>query len=200
MFEKEKKIEKKAIKFIRLEEKFIDYEWNHYKTILIIMIILLTLESYLTGSLQIFFERLGEYGYIGGFVSGFLYTYSITTPFAIAAFLILTKTLDFWILIIIGTIGGLVGEYFIYDFSKKEAGKSVKISKNKKIKIPEIKSKFLIKISPLIAAIIIATPIPDEFVAFLFGIEKYSLKKFLIFTFVCKLIGTFLIVYIGTLL
>ena len=126
------KEKKRIIKFVKREERFINYEWNHYKTILILAIILLTLKSYLTGSLQQFFNSLGNYGYIGSFVSGFFYTYSITTPFAVAAFFILAKNLNIWLLTILGSLGGLIGEYFIYDFAKKEAGKSVKISKNRK--------------------------------------------------------------------
>jgi uncharacterized membrane protein YdjX (TVP38/TMEM64 family) len=194
------KTEKKAIKFIRYEERFINYEWNHYKTVLIILIVLLTLESYLSGTLQKFFNSLGEYGYIGGFIAGFLYSYGVTTPFAIAAFVVLAKQLDIWLLIILGSLGGLIGEYFIYDFAKKESGKSLRIYKNKTIKIPEIKSKLFRRLSPLIAGLIIATPIPDEFLAFLFGIEKYRLRDFLILTIIFKLIGTFLIVGLGRII
>lgn len=191
------KTEEKIKKFVKKEERFINYEWNYYKTLLITIIILLTLESYLSGSLQKFFDELGNYGYIGSFVSGFLFTYGVTTPFALAAFFILAENLNIWLLTLLGSLGGLIGEYFIYDFAKKESGKSIKISKNKRIRVPEIKSKFLRKISILIAAIIIATPIPDEFVAALFGIEKYKLRDFLIFTFICKFIGILFIVGLG---
>ena len=194
------KTKKEAMKFITYEERFINYEWNHYKTILILVIILLTLESYLTGTLQKFFNSLGSYGYLGSFVSGFLYSYGVTTPFAIAAFFVLAKNLNIWLLTILGSFGGLIGEYFIYYFAKKETGKSVKIYKNKKIKIPEIKSRLLRRLSPLIAGVVIATPIPDELLAFLFGIEKYRLRDFLILTFVFKLLGTFLIVGLGTII
>lgn len=191
------KIERKAIKFVKREEKFINYEWNHYKIILIIIIILLTLETYLTGSLQRFFNSLGNYGYIGSFISGFLFTYGVTTPFAIAAFFILAESLNIWLLTLLGSFGGLIGEYFIYDFAKKETGKTIKIYKNKKIKLPQIKSKMLKTLSPLIAGLIIATPIPDEFLAVLFGIEKYKLRDFLILTFICKFIGILFIVGLG---
>jgi uncharacterized membrane protein YdjX (TVP38/TMEM64 family) len=194
---KVKKIEKNVEKLIRREERLINYEWNHYKTILLIIVILLTLESYLTGSLQQFFSSLGTYGYLGSFISGFLFTYGVTTPFSIAAFFILAENLNIWLLTISGAFGGLIGDYFIYDFARKEAGKSVKISKNKKIKLPEIKSKFLRKISPLLAAIVIATPIPDELVGILFGIERYRLRDFLILSFTCKFLGILLIVGLG---
>jgi len=179
------------------EVKLIEYEWKHYNTILIILVILLTLETFLNGSLEIFLRSLSTYGYLGGFISGFLFTYGITTPFAIATLFILAENLNIWILTLIGTLGGLIGEYFIYESVKKEAGKSIKIYKNKKIKLPEIKSKFLKKISPLIAGLIIATPIPDEFIAVLFGIEKYKLKEFLLLTFIFKFIGILFITGLG---
>jgi len=191
------KAKRKAIKFIRYEERFVNYEWNHYKTVLIILMILLTLESYLTGSLQKFFNSIGEYGYVGSFAAGFLYSYGVTTPFAVAAFLVLSKNLNIWILTLLGTLGGLLGEYFIYDFAKKEAGKSLRFYRGRELKMPKVKSKLLKRLSPLIAGIVIATPIPDEFLAFLFGIEDYKLRDFLILTFFSKLIGTFLIVGLG---
>ena len=182
--------EKRAIHLLK-------YEWNHYKTLLIVFIAILTLELYLSGYLQIFLESMGKYGYLGGFVAGFLYTFGITTPFAVAATFILAEILNIWILTFLSSLGGVLSELIIYVFAREESGKSIKISKNRKIKIPEIKSKLLIKLSPLIAGIIIATPIPDEFASILFGIEKYKLRNFLIFTFVCKFIGTLLIVALG---
>ena len=182
------------------EVKLIEYEWKHYKTILIILVILLTLETFLDGSLQNFLKGLATYGYLGGFVAGFLFTYGITTPFAIAMLFILAESLNIWILTLIGTLGGLISEYFIYKFAINEAGKKIKIFGSKKIKLPEIKSKFLKKISPLIAGLIIASPIPDEFAAVLFGVEKYKLRDFLILTFIFKFIGILFIVGLGKII
>ena len=186
-----KETAKKEIRLIR-------YEWNHHKTILITIISILTLFSYLDGSLGMFFNSLGNYEYAGGFFAGFLYTFGATTPFAVVAFLILAENLNIWILTILGSLGGLISEYIIYDIAKIEAGKTIKIKK-KKIRL-QIKSKFLRKISPLIAGIIIATPIPDEFASILFGIEKYKLRDFLILTFVCKFVGILLIVGLGKII
>jgi len=175
----------------------VEYEWKHYKIILIILIAVLTTESYLTGYLPLFLDGLGKYGYAGGFVSGFLYTFGITTPIALASFFVLAKDLNIWILTILGSIGGLLSEYFIYDFAKKEARKTIKIYENKKIKLPEVRSGFLKKLSPLIAGFILASPIPDEFAAVLFGVEQYRLRDFLIITFVFKFIGILFIVGLG---
>jgi len=175
----------------------IKYEWNHYKTALLIFVLLLTVTLYITGYLQYFLERLGSFGYLGGFVSGFLYTFGASTPFAVATFFILAEDLNIWLLVVLGSVGGLFSEYAIYMLAKREARKTIKIFKKRKINLPKINSKFIKKISPLIAGIIIATPIPDEFAAVLFGVERYRLRYFLLLTFVSKFIGIFLIVGLG---
>jgi len=159
----------------------------------------LTIESYLTGVLQYFLDNLGSYGYLGGFAAGFLYTFGITTPFAIASFFVLAGQLDTWVLTILGSLGGVLSEYFIYEFAKKEARKTIMVYRNRKIRIPQIKSALLRRISPLIAGLIIASPIPDEFAAALFGCERYRLRDFLMITFAFKMIGIFLIVELGTI-
>jgi len=192
--------EKEIEKFLRREEKFIEYEWRSYNTLAILFIFLLTIYLALSGLLQEFLLSLGKYGYIGGFISGMLFTYGITTPLAMAAFFILSKILDIWLLTFLGAIGGVITEYTIYRFARNEVGKTIKIYKNKKIKFPEIKSKLIHKLSPLIAGIIIASPIPDELVAILFATEKYEIKKFLILTFIFKFIGIFVLVDLGRFL
>jgi len=194
-----KKIEKKAIKFVKSEEKLIIYEWNHYKTILIIMIIFLTLESYLTGSLEKFLNSLGNYEYLGAVLAGFFYTYGATTAFSVATFFILAKILNPWISALLGALGSIVSEYIIYNFVSEKSGKIIKIH-NKKYKIPEIKSKFVKKISPLIAGFIIASPLPDELAAIFLGAEKYDRKKFILLAFIFNFIGILFIVALGRIL
>jgi len=177
---------------IEKDVKVLKYEWNHYKTILFIIVIILTLELYLTGYLEYFLGSLGNYGYLGGLISGFLYTFGVSTPFAVASFFILAQSLNMWLLIILGSLGGLLSEYIMYNFVKCE---TVEICKKRKIKL-KVSSNFK-KLSYLMAGLIIATPIPDEFVAVLFGIENFRLRDFLILTFVSKFIGIFFIVFLG---
>jgi len=146
----------------------------------------------MTGYLEYFLGSLGNYGYLGGLISGFLYTFGVSTPFAVASFFILAESLNMWLLIILGSLGGLVSEYIIYKLAKCE---TEKVCKKRKIKL-KINSN-LKKLSFLIAGLIIATPIPDEFVAVLFGIENFKLRDFLLLTFVFKFIGIFFIVFLG---
>jgi hypothetical protein len=171
--------------FVKREERLIEHEWNHYKTILIIIIAALTLESYITGSLQSFLLILGDYEYLGAFMAGFFYTYGATTPFAIAVFFVLAENLNPFALAFAGGLGSIFSEYLIYMFARNQAECIIR-----KTKIaPLFKNRYIVKFSPLIAGLIIASPLPDEFAAAFMGIEKYDLKKFIILTFVFNMIG-----------
>lgn len=180
---------KKEKRIIEKEEKLIKYEWNHYKTILIIIVIALTLESYITGSLEAFLSSLGQYEYLGAFFAGFFYTYGATTPFAIAVFFVLSQSLNPFLLALVGAFGSIFSEYMIYTFSKNQVRKAIG-----KTKIaPLLKNKYVIKFSPVIAGIIIASPLPDELAAAFLGAAKYDLKKFLALTFAVNIIAILII-------
>jgi len=193
----EKKIKKKTRDFIVREERFVKYEWGHYNILLFILVLLLTIEALLTGSLQRFLSSMGDYGYYGAILAGFFYTYGATSPFSIAAFFILAKISNPWALAFLGALSSIMSEYIIYEAVRIETEKTVRSHKIKGLKIPKIKSKLLKKLSPIIAMLIIASPLPDELAAALLGAENYDIKKFIALTFISNFIGILFIVEIG---
>jgi uncharacterized membrane protein YdjX (TVP38/TMEM64 family) len=191
------KIEKKTLKFIEREEKYVKYEWSHYNILLFILILFLTIEAISTGSLQIFLSNLGNYGYFGAILAGFFYTYGATSPFSVATFFILAKISNPWLLAFLGALSSIISECVIYEVVRIETEKTIRSHKIKGLKIPKIKSKFLKKLSPLIAVFIIASPLPDELAAALLGAENYDIKKFIVLTFISNFIGILFIVGLG---
>jgi hypothetical protein len=191
------KEEKKAIKFVKKEERLINYEWSHYNIILFVLIILLTIEAFLTGSLEKFLLSMGKYGYFGAILAGFFYTYGATSPFSVATFFILAKMSNPLILAFLGALSSIISEFIIYEAVKIETKKTIKNHKIKGLKIPKIKSKFLKKLSPVIAVLIIASPLPDELAAALLGAENYDIKKFILLTFISNFIGILFIIELG---
>ena len=164
--------------------KLIRYEWNYWKTFLLTVILFLTLLLIFTGYLERFLYNIKNYGYIGAFFAGFLFSETLTITFSIAVFYILAKEgLSPWLISLTGAFGGTVANYIMFRYLRKKSGKVIKIH-NHRFKVPEIKSKFIKKISFLIAGIIIATPLPNELIAALFGLEKYDTKKYLLLSFV----------------
>jgi len=190
-------IKSKTKKIIKEEKKFIRYEWKHYNTILFFLVLLLTLESFLTGSLERFLQNLGKYEYIGAIFAGFFYTYGITSPFSVAAFFILADMLDIWLLAFLGALSSIVSEFIIYDFTRIETKKLLKSQKIRGWKIPKLKYTSLKKLSLIIAGLIIASPLPDELAAVLLGSENYDYKKFLVLAFIFNFLGILFIVGLG---
>jgi len=187
----------KTKKIIESEEKFIKYEWKYYHTILFLLVLLLTLESFLTGSLERFLQNLGEYEYIGAVFAGFFYTYGVTSPFSVAAFFILADKMNIWLLAFLGALSSIVSEFIIYDFTSIETKKLLKSRKFKGWKIPKLKYTFLKKLSFIVAGFIIASPLPDELAAVLLGSENYDYKKFLVLAFIFNFLGILFIVGLG---
>ena len=196
---KENKKMKKIKKFVKSEKEYIKYEWHYWNTLLTALVLFLTLNLFLTGSLTSFLHSIKNYGYIGAYFAGLLFSDAITVAFSIAIFFTFVEEgLSPWLLSFIGAFGAMTADYVIFNFFKNKSGKNIKIY-NKKYKIPEIKSKFLKKISPLIAGIIFASPLPDELVAVIFGFEHYSIKKYLLLSFVFNFLGILLIALLGAI-
>jgi uncharacterized membrane protein YdjX (TVP38/TMEM64 family) len=123
-----------------------------------------------------------------------------TTVLATTTLFYLGKSLNIFLLALIGALGATASDFIMYEFVKEEAGKTIWNFRGRKIKIPRIRNKFLIKISPLIVAILIATPLPDELAMLLFGLEKYETKKFIIYVYILKFIGIFAVVGAGKII
>jgi hypothetical protein len=190
-------IEKEAIKIIDEEEKYIVYEWKRYEGLLFFLVTLLTIESILTGSLQSFLMDMGKYEYFGVMLAGFFYTYGATTPFSIAAFFILAENLNPWIIATFGALCTIPSEFMIYSFTRIETKKLLRSHKIRGFKMPVKKSKLIKRLSPLIACIIIASPLPDELAAVFLGCENYDRKKFILLAFLSNFIGILFIVWLN---
>ena len=191
------KRDNKIKKFVESEKKFIVYEWHYWSTLLAAIVLLLTTDLILTGSLFSFLHSIKDYGYFGSFFAGLLFSDAITVTFSIAMFFTLAEEgLNPWLLSFIGALGAMTADYLIFTLVSKKSGKSIKIH-NKEYKIPEIKSKFIKKISPLIAGLIFASPLPDELAVVLFGLEHYDVKKYLVLSLTFNFLGILLVVLLG---
>jgi hypothetical protein len=186
-----------AKRIVECEERFVRYEWRRYNTILFFLVLLVTLESVLSGTLQVFLQNLGSYGYLGGILAGFFYTYGVTSPFSIATFFILAESLNPWMLAFLGALASLVSEFIIYDFSRLECKRLLRSHKLMGLRIPKIKSNILKKLSPILAGFIIASPLPDELAAVLLGSENYGIKKFMVMAFAFNFLGILIVIGLG---
>jgi uncharacterized membrane protein YdjX (TVP38/TMEM64 family) len=188
-------------------EKIEDFEWKH-KNLIILLISILVAHFILSSQIvEDFFANAGAFGYLDSFIVGMLFPHGFTTIPATAAFIILSKTFNPVILALLGALGGVISDYLIFRFFGKRIISGFEeiisdISKKLKNDIEKfrkriMRSKALHYIIPLFAGFIIASPLPDEMVAVLFGSVKFKTRTFLMFSFIFHFIGILILLLIG---
>ena len=143
-----------------------------------------------------------DYGYIGALFAGLFFSYGITTPIAIAVFVLLGATLNPILLGLIGGLGAMFSDWTMFTLLRKTLVREVKgMTNNPRIKAFKKTGLFrlLSKGTPLAAGIIIASPLPDELAVALFGFSKIKTKYFLLLSYVCNTIGLIVIAWLGSL-
>jgi len=143
-------------------------------------------------------------GYVGVFVSGMLYTYGFTTPFATALLLIFGGEVNIFAGAILAGVGAVLSDLFIFEFIRKSFSDEIstfsheKLVKGIKKHIPTSLQRPLIL---LIAALLFASPVPDELAVSLLATQKrLSAKAFMMFSYISNTIGILIIMYLGSLL
>ncbi|MBS3104646.1 hypothetical protein J4234_00140 [Candidatus Woesearchaeota archaeon] len=143
-------------------------------------------------------------GYSGTFVAGLIFAYGFTAAPATAIFLILAEHQNIYIASLIGGLGSLVGDLFIFSFIRSSFIDEIrKLSRENAVlyinhKTPNIFKKYLL---PVVAGFIIASPLPDEIGVSLLAVSKnISMKIFSAISYMLNTAGIFVILMIGSAL
>ena len=178
------------------------FEFKHHNMIFLIVSVILAYVLVNTPVVYRAIESIGGFGHIGSFVAGSLFTYGLTTAPATAALFILGKTLQNPFLVaLVGAAGAVVSDYLIFRFVRgrliEEIEETEKEILGRKIRIKIDPKGFAAKFIPVIAGLIIASPLPDEFGVAVFGAAKIRTRKFLQYAFFFNFIGIFIIASLG---
>ena len=143
-------------------------------------------------------------GYPGTFVAGMLFTYGFTSAPATAIFLILAQHQNIYIASLIGGLGALIGDLFIFSFIRSSFTNEIrKLSRERIVKyfngrLPGRLKEYLL---PVAAGFIIASPLPDEIGVTLLAASKViSTKIFSVVSYLLNTAGIFVILYIGKII
>ena len=147
-------------------------------------------------------------GYPAAFISGLLFSYGLTAPVATVAIFNIGHSLNPFLIAFIGAFGAVLSDYIIFRFVRDRlAGEILSLSREiNKLRKPisslvleeELivrlwkrisRSKIWHVIIPVIAGFIIASPLPDELGAALFGAIKFDAKKFVIISYLLNFTG-----------
>ncbi len=144
-----------------------------------------------------FLLNLGELGYIGAFLGGTLFVSTFTVATGAVVLLVLAERLSPVEIGIIAGLGAVVGDFTIFRFIKDNLIAEVTpiyngLGGSHVTKM--LHSKYFSWTLPVIGAIIIASPFPDEIGVSLIGISKMKTYQFLIVSFILNAVGIFLVV------
>lgn len=145
-----------------------------------------------------FLLNLGSFGYIGAFIAGTLFVSTFTVATGAVILLVLAESLSPIEIGIVAGLGAVVGDFTIFRFIKNNLTQELTLIYNhidgnhhlQKI----LHSKYFSWTLPVIGAIIIASPLPDEIGVSLMGISRMSTFRFLLLSFVLNAVGIFLVV------
>ena len=147
-----------------------------------------------------FIKNLGALGYAGAFFAGLFFVSTYT--FVPAGYLLfeVAKYLNPLEIAIAAGIGSMIGDYIIFRVIRDHVIHELKPYLSS-IGTPKVRRLFRTPyfawLLPLSGAIIIASPLPDEFGVGLIGASKMKNHHFLVVSFLLNAVGIFLVVLLA---
>lgn len=143
-------------------------------------------------------QHLGNLGYIGAFLSGILFVSTFTVSSSIIILLILAETLSPIEIGIVAGAGAVVGDIVIFRFVKNDLAREMKqlyhVFDRKHHLKKVFHTKYFSWTLPVVGALLIASPLPDELGVSLMGLSKLHTSQFLIVSFLLNSLGIFLVI------
>ena len=147
-----------------------------------------------------FRQLLIDSGYLSMFISGVFYAYGFTAAPAIAFIVILSKRLNLFAAGIVGGLGALLGDFLMFEFIRFSFKDEIeKLSKERIVlwtgtHIPAKIKRYLFL---LLAAVMIASPLPDEIGVSLMAASNISPRNFTWIDYLLNTSGIFVILFFG---
>ncbi|HEY4482920.1 MAG TPA: hypothetical protein VI953_01975 [Candidatus Paceibacterota bacterium] len=149
-----------------------------------------------SGLLEELLYSLGKTRALESLIAGLFFTSAFTTAFSIAAISKLAVGASVLWIAFFGAIGAVLGDAFLLTLMRGRLATDIKamLGRSTVGKIKHILHARLFRIfSPFIGALIIASPLPDEFGLAIFGLSSLSRNYFILFSFLANFTGILVI-------
>ncbi len=182
------------------EVKDINRRWKHWhykNTAFLVLSVVVFFFLADTPYVKNTIEYIGSFGYIGAFFAGILFVSVFTVaPASVVLFYLAEDLNPVGVAVAAGT-GGVVGDYLIYRYMKDrifEELRPVFMDHGGKPLRKLFRTPYFAWAVPLIGAIIIASPLPDEVGLGMMGLAKIKVWQLLGTLFILDAVGIFLII------
>lgn len=143
-----------------------------------------------------FLLSLGQLEYLGAFIAGTLFVSTFTAATGGLTLLILAQNLPLFPLGVAAGLGALIGDLLIFRFVRDGLSTEVENIYEKfggKHLSHLLHTKYFHWTLPLIGALLIASPLPDEVGVSLMGISRMKIHQFMAISFVLNTAGIIVI-------
>lgn len=155
---------------------------------------------------QSFLLNLGNLGYLGAFIAGCLFVSVFTVATSAVVLLVLSEKLSPLTIGLLAGLGAVLGDYLIFRYIKDNLISEIRPIYNnlggsyiKRVFKVTFKTKYFGWLLPIIGAIIVASPLPDEVGISMIGFSgNLKTYQFLLVSFILNAIGIFIIVSAST--
>jgi len=159
---------------------------------IVILSILIAVILAKTGVLESLITSTKEVRFIGSFIAGILFVFIFTAAPATVVLGEIAQSNSVITVALIGGLGALMGDILIFRFVKDKLSKDmsdlIKTSKSERL-ASMVKMRGLRWVGPLIGALIIALPLPDEIGIAMLGLSKMGNSLFIPLSFVLNSAG-----------
>ncbi|MDA1169365.1 MAG: hypothetical protein O3A36_03435 [bacterium] len=167
--------------------------WYAYTTILSFVLVFIAITAFPTQEILL---DLGLAGPIGALFAGMLFVSSFTAiigTFFIAA---LAEAMPLWQLVLIGGLGASLIDVLLFHLVRHtvfEEMKPLMYKWRRRHFMRVLHSKYISWTVPLLGALIIISPLPDEIGVSMLGISNLNTRKFAVLSFALNCFGVFLV-------
>lgn len=168
-----------------------------FKTIIFILSLIFAWYLIRNGILDNLVLKVLPIKFAAEFLAGMFYSSFLTAPISLAMIIVLSQNNNPITLAILAGLGAATADLLIVKFFRKKIAKEVNLVSHElhlqkaSAFLKKLKMEFVI---PLIGAMIIASPLPDELGLLMLGVSKLKYYEIAILTFVLNTAGILLIV------
>lgn len=178
--------------------------WNRYRYKHLTYFVVSILVVVVLMRFQFFHDSLlwvASTGYIGAFIGGMLYVSTFTAAIGILILLYLADSIPILPLSLVAGVGGVVGDFVIFKLIRTSLKEELN-SLYYKLGGMYISRLFTKKsplgwMLPIMGAVVIASPLPDEIGVSMLGISKLTSTNFLILSLFLNCVGICVLIFFG---
>ncbi|MEX2028826.1 MAG: hypothetical protein WD988_04990 [Candidatus Curtissbacteria bacterium] len=183
--------------------RFLLISARHKNLLLLFFGLVVAIFLYKYEPFHVFLLSIGEMGYLGAFIAGFLYDFTVTVGTSIVILLVLAEKLPAVGIGVFAATGAIVGDYLIFrvvrgglsreltpmmgTIGKGLGGKRMRTLKHIS------RTKYFHWMLPVVAAMVVGSPFPDEIAFGLLGMTKIKTYQIFLLSAIFNFIGIMII-------